>query len=388
MGRAWLGGISLAYILMEYAEEDLSQVNRPLTAAEAVDMLGCTLKALAYLHGNGLAHGHLKPSNIMAVSDQLKISSDTIRSTGEWRNDLDWRQQYDPQEIVAEGASTAGDVWSLGITLVEALTKHLPSWETDAVVASLPDSPPSLFQIPVSNCLRRDPRQRWTVEDFAKFLRRNVETSLPSQGGSSDAKRVKRRYLMPAGAVGLMLAAAAIVPRLARYLAAPPVPVVEPAGLRREPVKNQSPGEDGPPKTVVRESPGEVFLQDIVKQVLPDVPAKARSTIRGAVTVSIRVGVDGTGSVVDAKNESPASSRFFSNLALQAAQQWKFAPANPSRSAYSREWILRFQFVRDPQRPVSVRAIPARLNRHLRGLLRIFAQLDLNGLLIPVPSVN
>jgi TonB family protein len=94
-----------------------------------------------------------------------------------------------------------------------------------------------------------------------------------------------------------------------------------------------------------------------VKQVLPDVPAKARRTIHGKVTVSILVGVDDTGSVLDAKNESPASSRFFGNLALQAARQWKFAPAKPNRSD-SREWILRFQFVSDPERPVSVRAIP------------------------------
>jgi TonB family protein len=97
-------------------------------------------------------------------------------------------------------------------------------------------------------------------------------------------------------------------------------------------------------------------VQDIVTRVLPDVPAKARNTIRGKVKVNIRVGVDDAGSVVEAKNESPASSRFVGNHALQAARQWKFTPGP---STQSREWMLHFQFVRDAKRPVSVQAIPA-----------------------------
>ena len=332
MGRDQLGGISFAYVLMEYAEEDLSQVDRPLTAVEAVDMLGSTLSVLAYLHGNRLAHGHLKPSNIMAVSDQLKVSRDTIRSSAEWISDLDLGRPGDPPEIVNEGASAAGDVWSLGITLVEATTKRLPSWETGAGAPSLPDGLPGLFRVPVLNCLRRDPRLRWTVADFTRFLQQNVETPSPPEHGSPATKGVKYRYLGAASAVGLTLTAAAlVVPRLTTKSAPPTAPVIEPVGLPREPVTSQPPAEDSPPKKTVREPGGNVVLPAIVKEVLPDVPAKARGTIRGKVTINIRVGVNDAGSVVDVKNESPESSRFFGNLALQAARQWKFVPVNPSR---------------------------------------------------------
>jgi TonB family protein len=155
-----------------------------------------------------------------------------------------------------------------------------------------------------------------------------------------------------------LAAAALVIPRLITHSATPTLPVVEPAGLRSGPTSNQPPAEDSLPKKTVREFASNVGLQDIVKQVLPDVPAKARSTIRGKVVVDIRVGVDDAGSVVDVKNESPESSRFFGNLAMQAARQWKFASMKPSTSAYSHEWILRFKFVRDPIRPVSVQAIP------------------------------
>ncbi len=353
MGRAKLGGVSFAYVLMEYAEEDLSQVPRALTEAEAVDMLRSSLEALAYLHGKGVAHGHLRPSNILAVSDQLKVSSDTIRTIGEWSGALDSRQPYDPPEIVSKGASAAGDVWSIGVTLVEATTKRLPSWETGAAVASLPDGLPTAFHVPVSNCLRRDPQQRWTVGDFADFLQGNVKTPSPEP-----PKRMRPRYVVM-GAIGLTLAAAAIVPRLASHREALPSPVTEPVASRQEPVTNPPPTEVVPPKTVVPKPSDRAVVNEIVKQVLPDVPAKARDTIQGKVTVSIRVDVDDAGSVVDAKNESPASSRFFSNLALQAARQWKFAPANADRS-HSRKWNLRFAFFPDPDRPVSVQAISVR----------------------------
>ena len=357
-GRAELGGVSFAYVLMEYAEEDLSQVPRPLTEAEAVDMLGSSLDALAYLHGKGLAHGHLRPSNIMAVSDQLKVSSDTIRAAGEWSSVLDSRQPCDPPEIAGKGASPAGDVWSIGITLVEAMTKRLPSWETGAAVASLPDGLPGAFHIPVSNCLRRDPQLRWTVADFAKFLKPTFETPLPASHGSPNVKRLRTHFLVT-GAIGLTLAAAAIVPRLASRREATPSPAAEPVVSRQAPATNQSPPEEVPPKTAVDKPPDQVVVNGIVKQILPDVPAKARETIHGKVAVSIRVNINDAGSVVDAKNESLASSRFFSNLALQAARQWKFAPANADRAGHSRQWNLRFSFFPDPDRPVAVQAIPA-----------------------------
>ncbi len=275
-GRAELGGVSFAYVLMEYAEEDLSQVPRPLTEAEAIDMLGSALDALAYLHGKGLAHGHLRPTNILAVSDELKVSSDTIRATGEWSSALDLRQPCDPPEIVGKGASTAGDMWSISVTIVEAMTKRLPSWEVGAAIASLPDGLPSAFHIPVSNCLRRDPQQRWTVADFANFLKPQAETPLPAPHGSRNAERLRTHYLVT-GAIGLTLAAAVIVPRLASRREAISSPHAEPVVSRQAPVTNQPLAEAVPPKTVAAKPRDQVVANGIVKQVVPEVPARKRA---------------------------------------------------------------------------------------------------------------
>jgi TonB family protein len=86
-------------------------------------------------------------------------------------------------------------------------------------------------------------------------------------------------------------------------------------------------------------------VQDgVLRQVLPEVPQKARDTIRGTFGVSTRIRVDPSGSVTQATLDSPGPSKYFADLALKAARQWKFAPARIDGQAVSSEWILRFEF--------------------------------------------
>src|ERR1700690_3509347 len=79
-GRCQVDGTELFYAVMEYAKKSLAQIlpYRPLTPAEAHDTLQPVLEALAYIHARGFVHGHIRPSNIMAVGDQIKLSSDDL----------------------------------------------------------------------------------------------------------------------------------------------------------------------------------------------------------------------------------------------------------------------------------------------------------------------
>src|SRR5271169_2465276 len=51
MGRCQLAKVGLLYVVMEYAEENLSQIlpQRPLTPAESREMLAAVLEGLAYV---------------------------------------------------------------------------------------------------------------------------------------------------------------------------------------------------------------------------------------------------------------------------------------------------------------------------------------------------
>jgi serine/threonine protein kinase len=173
VGRCELDHAELIYVVMEYADEDLSLVlpHRPLTTVEAIEMLEPTLSALAYLQKKGWVHGHLKPANIMAVEDRLKISSDALRRIGE--SDVGSVRQgvYDPPEIAAHVISPPGDVWSLGVMLVETLTQRLPAWsEAEQPEALLPDTLADPFLDIARHCLKPNPLDRWTVKDIATRL--------------------------------------------------------------------------------------------------------------------------------------------------------------------------------------------------------------------------
>src|SRR5256714_13364845 len=79
-GRCHLGDFDLLYVVMECAQENLSQFlpQRPLTPAETRDVLEPVLEGLAYLHREGFVHGHIRPSNIFAIDDEVKLASDVV----------------------------------------------------------------------------------------------------------------------------------------------------------------------------------------------------------------------------------------------------------------------------------------------------------------------
>jgi eukaryotic-like serine/threonine-protein kinase len=189
------------FAVMEYAEENLTQVlpDRALTSQEVREMLGPALDALGYLHNQGLVHGSLKPANVLAMKDQLKLTCDSICSAGESASAPRTTSVYDPPEMAAGKKSQSGDVWSLGVTLVEVLTRRLPLRnEKDSADPILLDTLPVPFAEIVRGCLRRDPESRFTIADIAAKLHgkplqparaANVLTSAPRPAAAARAAR-------------------------------------------------------------------------------------------------------------------------------------------------------------------------------------------------------
>ncbi|HYT20028.1 MAG TPA: TonB family protein [Candidatus Polarisedimenticolia bacterium] len=173
IGRCRIENRDRLYVVMEYAEEDLSQIlpQRALTGSEAREMLEPVLDALVYLHSFGYVHSRIKPSNILATADQLKLSSDALFPIGESRKLSRKFDAHDAPETATSPLSAAADVWSLGMTLVETLTQRTcalqPGSQADPIV---PDTLPQPFLDVARHALRRDPRRRWSVPEIAARL--------------------------------------------------------------------------------------------------------------------------------------------------------------------------------------------------------------------------
>lgn len=266
-GRSQVGSASVLYVVTEYAEEDLAQVlpDRALKPDEVREMLPQILDTLQYLHSQGFVHARIKPSNILAVDDQLKLSIDGVCAPGERGSPGEKASPYDPPELAPTGPSPAGDVWSLGMTIVEVLTQRLPVWEwTGHADPPAPRTLPAPFLEITRNCLRRDPAMRCTLRDISANLdplaALHTASSRPSASGASlpptaaassvapvtpewtppretPPHRSNSRYAVQAMAFVLALAAVIMIPRYFRHA---------PKSLESDPVAAAAPASDQP----------------------------------------------------------------------------------------------------------------------------------------------
>jgi serine/threonine protein kinase len=396
MGRCKLGGHPFLFVVMEYAEQTLAQIlpHRPLTAGEAQELLTPTLSALAYLHGKHLVQAQLKPPNFLVVNDQLKLASDTIRAAGEpWTSDAK-RSVYDPPEAKTAAISTAGDIWGLGVTLIEALTQSPPTWPNDrSDTVSLPATIPPEFADALRRCLRRNPLNRPTLSELdAQFSLSSQPTPAPQVAPPAEAVAVPQMaeaspqdiepaprptlpaapitgsappqvHRSPAAVVSAISQAArtAIAGRqpLTRWLA-PGVAVglvlllviwaaLRPFGSRTQsptpastPVQTSMP-QAAPQAAAPANPPVSASAASIVHQEIPVISRGSRGSIRGEIKITVQVTVDRTGNVVAAVLENRGSSKYFARVAADAAKKWRFAPAD---TPTPRQWLLQFDFSR------------------------------------------
>lgn len=172
-GRCQIEGNDLLYVVMELAQEDLSEIlpQRALRSDETKEMLGPALDALQYLHEKRLAHTRVRPSNILAVEDKIKLSADQICPAGEALAPTEEKNLYAAPEDVAGVAVTSSDIWSLGVTLVETMTQHHPSWQPGATgELELVEKLPAPFDTIARHSLVRETSRRWKIQDIRAEL--------------------------------------------------------------------------------------------------------------------------------------------------------------------------------------------------------------------------
>ena len=360
-GHCEIDDASLLYAVTDDAEEILSDilVERPLTPAETEEMLTPVLDALAYLHKNGLVHGRLKPANIMVVGDLLKISSDRLHLSGERGNPTPDLSAFDAPELASGTITPAADVWSLGITLIQALTQRAPQWVgTSRMDPIVPASIPQPFADIARGCLRADPARRYTLGD----VKARLEGTWTDPGPAAKPGGTPLAKLGVAALVVGLLAVAGVIAAL--QLQSRPTP--PPAAVQTDAEQLTSSEAAPPAKLTAKPSPGQRVSSRsealppptaeartfntaagngaIATRVLPDVLPAAMESIKGKVDISVRVMVDPGGDVTDARLDSPGSSQYFARVTLEAARKWKFRPSQAAGQAVPTVWILQFEF--------------------------------------------
>jgi TonB family protein len=324
-------------------------------------MLRSVLEVLGYLHNSGVAHGRLKPGNIMAVSETLRLSSDTIRPAGEKDGCPHLPTAYDAPEVTTAGNTPAGDIWSLGITLVEALTQKASAAEAARLGdPTLPETMPVPFLEIARQCLRLDPQRRWTVPDIAARL---LPTAPPPRRSSRAPYAIAAAVVLVAGLV--------LVPKILNHSADSTIPAT--SARAADPDSNTSgktqAASNEPPKPApdaakpMRSKPAEptsapasapptnnaalkTYEGGVVDQVLPTVSQRSLNTITGKVKVAVKLGVDPSGKVTNAALQSAGPSQYFAKVALEASRHWKFDPPQSGGGPVPSQWLLRYAFGR------------------------------------------
>jgi serine/threonine protein kinase len=372
MGRCQLGGYPFLFVVMEYAEQTLAQIlpHRALTPEEVRELLRPTLDALAFLHRNNLVHGQLTPPNFLVINDQLKLASDTSRRAGDCTTSIAKTSLYDPPEANNVRNSAAGDIWGLGITIVEALTQCPPAWPDErSETVSLPATLPPTFVDIVQRCLSRNPANRPTITELKEHINAVPDASVVSvprpvereaAGRATPTHKSPGRHLLVLALALAVMGLVAVWAGLHRsqshaspQQAASQIPKTSGSGRPEVSVASPSakPTESEPalsrPVARASDQPAEALADVspfVLHQEIPDVPRSARESIHGHIKVTVRVSVDRSGKVVDETLEDTGSSKYFARIATAAARKWRFAPAD---NQDSRAWLLRFEFTRD-----------------------------------------
>ncbi|WP_411104156.1 serine/threonine-protein kinase [Streptomyces sp. cmx-4-9] len=188
----------------------------PLSTVQATRLGIEIASALDHVHAHGIIHHDVKPSNVLlgedgspyladfglsrAVDDRSHSSADTLVGTLAYMA---------PEQLLGQGASTASDVYALGLTLLEALTGHREYRGTPVEVGTahllhpprIPDGLPDGLGRLLRAMTDQDPQARPDV-DRVHLLLRELASPPPLRAAADRPVRRDAAPAAPAGAAG------------------------------------------------------------------------------------------------------------------------------------------------------------------------------------------
>jgi tetratricopeptide (TPR) repeat protein/predicted Ser/Thr protein kinase len=233
------------YIAMQFIDgRTLAAMKRPSHRSSAA-MIRDAASAVHAAHELGIVHRDLKPANLMVDRDgrvfvtdfglaKVAVTASSLSASGTM---IGTPAYMPPEQARGEirAIDARSDVYALGATLYELLTGRAPFIDENLYnlllqVESMDPTPPRQLEACVSadletivlKCLEKNPRRRYaTARELAEDLTRwldgePIAAHPPSRWYGVRKRLAKRRSVVVAGTVGMLVAAAvavAVVPR-------------------------------------------------------------------------------------------------------------------------------------------------------------------------------
>ncbi|WP_019931986.1 protein kinase domain-containing protein [Nocardia sp. BMG111209] len=220
-------GGETAYLVMELVQGEplnavLSRLGR-LSVAQGLDMLEQTGRALEVAHAAGVVHRDVKPGNILVTpTGQVKITdfgiakavdASPVTKTGMV---MGTAQYIAPEQATGDDATSASDVYSLGVVGYEALAGQRPFSGDGALTVAMKhvrDTPPPMpADLPanvrelIEITMTKDPSRRYRsggeFADAVAAVRSGRRPPLPRGMGSTPTGAA--RVLPPTGPTAVM----------------------------------------------------------------------------------------------------------------------------------------------------------------------------------------
>ncbi|XP_022994131.1 mitogen-activated protein kinase kinase 9-like [Cucurbita maxima] len=179
-------------ILMEYMDlgslDTLLKKNTTLSEATLAHVSRQVLNGLHYLHSHKIIHRDIKPSNLLVNKNMevkiadfgvSKIMCRTLDACNSYVGTCAYMspERFDPETYGGNYNGYAGDIWSLGLTLLELYLGHFPflprgqrpDWATLMFAIcfgeppTLPEDASEEFRSFVQSCLQKESSKRWTA---------------------------------------------------------------------------------------------------------------------------------------------------------------------------------------------------------------------------------
>ncbi|WUI01901.1 serine/threonine-protein kinase [Spirillospora sp. NBC_00431] len=193
----------------------------PLEVAEVRELGAALAEGLAAIHASGLVHRDLKPGNVIMSPDGPRIidfgvaraaGATALTSTGAVVGTYAYMA---PEQVRADTAGPASDVFALGCVLAFAATGRGPfdAANVPGIVHRIVNAPPGLAGVPVElrpaieACLAKDPDRRPSPTEVAALLATPPGEAPPGEA-SRPPGRPRRRAVLVGGA---MAGAAAVL---------------------------------------------------------------------------------------------------------------------------------------------------------------------------------